>query len=94
MQTGIIRREEDGPVVGRWRADVHSIAVDTEDPVLRAASDAILRTPQAIPVHGSAHFEFATEGEPQIAAPSSVKYLALFALELEARGLVMEPDEE
>jgi len=94
MQTGVIRKQGIPLVIGRWRADGSSIIVDTEDPVLRAASDQILHTSKAIPVHGAARFEFATSGEPLIETPSTVKYLALFALELEERGFVLEPDED
>jgi hypothetical protein len=81
-------------VLGRWRADVRSILVETNDPELRRASDEILRTPQRIPVHGTEHYEFATQAEPVLDAPSTIKYLALFALELEGRGYIVEPDEE
>jgi hypothetical protein len=94
VQSGAIRRRGDGRVIGRWRADISSIAVETDDPELRRASDEILRTPQRIPVHGAEHFEFVTQAEPVLDAPSTVKYLALFALELEERGFVVEPDEE
>ena len=94
MQTGVIRKQGIPLVIGRWRADGSSIIVDTEDPVLRAASDQILHTPKAIPVHGADRFEYATAAEPLIKAPSTVKYLALFALELEERGFVLEPDED
>ncbi len=94
MQSGVIRRRGVDRVVGRWRADVRSIIVETDDPELRSASDAILRTPQRIPVHGAEHLEFATQAEPVLDAPSTVKYLALFALEMEERGFVVEPDEE
>ncbi len=94
MQSGTIRRRGEDRVVGRWHADVRSIIVETDDPELRSASDAILRTPQRIPVHGAEHFEFVTQAEPVLDAPSTVKYLALFALELEERGFVVEPDEK
>jgi hypothetical protein len=81
-------------VVGHWRADVRSIVVETEDPELKTASDEILRTPQRIPVHGTERFEFAAQAESVLDAPSTIKYLALFALELEERGFIVEPDEE
>lgn len=93
MQTGVIRRQDDSSVLGRWRADAGSIVVDTDDAALRSASDQILRTPQRIPIHGPERQEFATRGETLIEAPSTIKYLALFALELEQRGYVLEPDE-
>lgn len=94
MQTGIIRRRGDRVVIGRWRADGSSIDVETQDPLLRSVSDRILHTSKTIPVHGAARFEFATSGEPLIEAPSTIKYLALFALELEEQGFEMEPDED
>ncbi len=94
MQTGVIRRQGSPLVIGHWRADGSSIIVDTEDPVLRSASDQILHTPKAIPVHGADRFEFATTAEPLVEAPSTVKYLALFALELEELGYRLEPDED
>jgi hypothetical protein len=94
VQSGTIRRRGEDRVIGRWHADVRSIAVETDDPGLKSASDEILRTPQRIPVHGAEHFEFAGQAEPVVDAPSTVKYLALFALELEERGFIVEPDEE
>lgn len=94
MQTGIIRKRDDPRVLGTWRADGHSIAVDTDDPDLRSASDAILRTPQRIPIHGADRREFATPAEPLVETPSALKYLPLFALEMEQLGFVLEPDEE
>ncbi len=94
MQKGNIRRRGNGQVIGRWRADVHSIVVETDDPELRRAADEILRTPQTIPVHAPEHLEFATQAEPVVDPPSKIKYLALFALELEERGFELEPEEE
>jgi hypothetical protein len=81
-------------VVGRWQADVQSIIVETDDPELRRIADEILKTPQTIPVHGAEHLEFATQAEPVVEPPSTIKYLALFALELEARGFDLEAEEE
>ena len=94
MQTGIIRKRDDPRVIGKWRADGHSIVVDTDDPALRSASDAILRTPQRIPIHGADRREFATPVESLIQVPSALKYLPLFALEMEQLGFLVEPDEE
>ena len=94
MQRGIIRRRGQTQVIGRWQADIHSIVVETDDPELRRTADAILNTPQAIPVHAPEHFEFAAQAEPVTEAPSKIKYLALFALELEERGFEVEPEEE
>jgi len=81
-------------VIGYWRADVRSIVVETEDPDLKRAADEILRTVQTIPVHASERMEFATQAEPVTEPPSKIKYLALFALELEERGFELEPEGE
>ncbi len=94
MQRGAIRKRGTQQVVGFWRADAQSIVVDTEDQDLRRAADEILGSPQMIPVHAPERFEFAVQGEPVIESPSRIKYLALFALELEERGFELEPDEE
>ena len=94
MQTGVIRRRDCTCVLGRWYADTGSIVVETNDPALKSASDQILHTPQRIPIHGTERLEFATDGETLTEAPSSIRYLALFALELEQHGFVLEPDDE
>ena len=94
MQTGVIRRRDSSGVLGRWRADAGSIVVETNDPALQSASAQILHTPQRIPLHGAERREFATQGESLTEAPSTIRHLALFALELEQRGFVLEPDEE
>lgn len=94
MQRGIIRRRGQTQVIGRWQADIHSIVVETDDPELRRAADEVLKTPQTIPVHAPEHFEFAAPAEPVTEAPTKIRYLALFALELEERGFEVEPDEE
>ncbi len=94
MQKGTIRRQGKREQIGRWRADLHSIVVETEDPDLRRAADDILKTPQTIPVHPPERFEFAGQAQPVSEVPSRIKYLALFALELEERGFEIEPDEE
>ncbi len=94
MQSGVIRRRDGSDILGRWRADAGSIVVETTDPALRNASDEILHTPQRIPVHSAERQEFATHGDTRIEAPSTIKYLALFALELEQRGFVLETDDE
>ena len=93
MQTGIIRRRDSSCILGRWRADAGSIVVETSDSTLRSASDQILLTPQHIPIHGAERREFVAQGESLTEAPSTIKYLALFALELEQRGFVLEADE-
>ncbi len=94
MQGGAIRRRGSRQVIGHWRADVHSIIVETDDPELRNTVDEVLKTPQTIPVHRPEHFEFAAQAVPVTEPPSTIKYLALFALELEERGFEIEPEEE
>lgn len=94
MQRGFIRRLRAPRAIGEWRADAHSIVVETDDPELRQAADEILGTPQTIPVHAPERFEFATQAEAVVERPSTIKYLALFALELESRGFELEPAEE
>ncbi len=64
------------------------------DPDLRETAAAILATPQAIPVHGAEHFEFAASADAMVATPSRIGLLALFALEMEARGYAVVPEEE
>ncbi|MBI4737483.1 MAG: hypothetical protein HY766_15725, partial [candidate division NC10 bacterium] len=91
MQRGIIRRRGQPQVNGRWQADIHLIVVETDDPELRRTAEEVLKTPQAIPVHAPEHVEFAAQAERVIEAPSKIKYLALFALELEERGFEVEP---
>lgn len=94
MQRGNIRKRGAQQVIGYWQADAQSILVDTEDPDLRRVADEILGTPHVIPVHAPERFEFATQAEAVIEPPSKIKYLALFALELEARGFELEPEED
>ena len=93
MQTGIIRKRGSSRVLGRWRPDDQSIVVETEGPTLQIASDQTL-TPQQIPIHGADRHDFATHVESLVETPSTIKFLALFALEPEQRGFVPEPDEE
>jgi hypothetical protein len=93
MQTGIIRRRGERVVIGRWRADCRAIVVETEDSSLRAISAAILSTPQTIPVHAPERHEFASPAVSMTVAPSQERYLALVALELEAKGFEMIPDD-
>jgi hypothetical protein len=94
LQKGIVRRRGTTQVIGRWQADVKSITVDTDDPELRNAADEVLGTPQTIPVHAPERLPGLSQAEPAIEAPARIKYLALFALELEARGFDLEPEEE
>jgi hypothetical protein len=92
MQQGKITRA--GIVVGTWRADERSLAVESDDAELRQAAAEIVTRARPIPVHGPEHYQFAAEAVPVVEAPATVKYLALVALELEARGYTMEPDDE
>jgi hypothetical protein len=94
LQRGIIRRRGQAQVIGRWQADIRSIVVETQDPDLSRTADEVLKTPQNIPVHAPEYFDFAAPAVPLTEAPSTIKYLALFALELEARGFAVEPEEE
>ncbi len=94
MQQGTIRRKGSAEVIGRWRADERAIVVETEEPELKRTSEEILGQEQAIPVHGPEHHEFVGKAEPFVARPSTIKFLALFALEMEERGYELEPEEE
>jgi hypothetical protein len=94
MKTGIIRRRGKNEIIGTWRADQHSLVVETEDVELRRAADEILKTPQAIPVHAAEHHDGTSFAVPVVEAPARLKYLALFALEMEERGFEVQPDEE
>jgi hypothetical protein len=94
MQQGDIRRRGSSQVIGRWRADLQSITVETDDPDLRMAADEVLGTPQAIPVHAPERLPGLSQAEPAVETPARIRYLALFALELEARGFELVPEEE
>jgi hypothetical protein len=94
MQKGTIRRQKDSRVIGHWHADSKSIVVETDEPELRRAADEILKRPQTIPIHAAEHYEFAGGAVPLIETPSSIKFLALFALEMEERGFELEPEDE
>ena len=95
MKKGTIRRKGKGAeVVGTWRADQQSLVVETEDVELRKAADEILKTPQTIPVHAAEHYDGTSFSVPVVEAPAKLKYLALFALEMEERGFEVQPDEE
>jgi len=93
MQSGTIRRQGEPGVVGRWQADTLTLAIDTEDPDLGRHAAEILGRPQTIPVHGPDRLEFAADAVPAVETPATIRHLALVALELEARGYVMEPEE-
>lgn len=94
MQKGIIRRQGTTQVIGRWRADGHSITIETDDPELRRVSNAVLGTPQSIPVHAPERLPGLSQAEPVVEPPARIKYLALFALELEARGFEVQPEDD
>ncbi len=93
MQQGTIRRKGSVQVIGWWRADEQAIVVDTQEPELKRAAEEILGREQAIPIHGPEHHEFVGQAEPFVARPSAIKFLALFALEMEQRGFEVEPEE-
>ncbi len=94
MQQGGIREKASGRLIGRWRADEHAIAVETDEPNLKRVAAEVLGQAQVIPIHGPEHHEFVGEAEPLMERPSTIKFLALFALEMEGRGYVVEPGEE
>jgi hypothetical protein len=93
MQEGAIRRQGHAEVIGRWKADSRSLTIETADVDLRRAAEAVLGRPQTIPVHGPGHFEFAAEGVPAVERPTTIKHLALVALELEARGYALDAED-
>jgi hypothetical protein len=94
VQKGYIRRRGTPQIIGRWQADLHSITVETDDSALRKAAGEVLGMPQTIPVHAPERLPGLSQSEPVVEAPARIKYLALFALELEARGFEIEPDED
>jgi hypothetical protein len=94
MKKGTIRRKGKKDVIGQWQADAHSLVVETEDVELRKAADEILKTPQTIPVHAPEHHDGTSLAVPVVEPPAKLKYLALFALEMEERGFEVQPDEE
>lgn len=94
MRRGVIRRRGRPEVIGRWRADLNSLVVETEYRDLRVAADEILKTPQSIPVHAPERHAGLSYSEQVVEPPAKLKYLALFALEMEQRGFEIEPEEE
>ncbi len=94
MQRGTIRKQGDPRVIGYWQADSDSIVVETDEPELRKAADEILKGPQTIPIHAPEHYEFAGGAVPLVETPSTIKFLALFALNMEERGFELEPEED
>ncbi len=93
MKKGVIRRRGSGEVIGEWRADLHSLVVETDDPELRQAADEILKRPQAIPVHAPERHAGLSYSEDVVEPPAKLKYLALFALAMEERGFEVEPED-
>ena len=94
MKTGVVRRRGKKEIIGTWRADQESLEVETDDAELRKAADEILKTPQTIPVHAPEHYDGTSFAVPVVEPPAKLKYLALFALEMEERGFEVQPDEE
>ncbi len=94
MQRGTIRRKGSAQVIGRWQADERAIRVDTDEPELKRVAEEILGQKQTIPVHEPGRHEFVGQAEPLVTKLSGVKFLALFALEMEERGFEVEPEEE
>jgi hypothetical protein len=94
LQKGIIRRRGATQVIGRWQADLKNITVETDDPELKKAASEVLGTPQAIPVHAPERLPGLSQAEPVVEPPARIKYLVLFALELEDRGFEIEPEED
>ena len=94
MERGSVRRSGSAAAIGRWVADASGITVTSDDPGLRAAAESVLTTPQVIPVHAAERFEFAGHAAPTVQTPSTIQLLALFALEMEARGCEVVPDED
>lgn len=93
MPKGVIRRAGTKTPLGRWQASLDAITVETEDPDLRQAADEVLSLPILIPHHPPEKFRPAGPTEAAFEPPSKLKYLALFALELEARGFEVEQEE-
>ena len=94
MQRGTVKRRGGSQVIGHWQADLESIVLETEEPELRNAADEILKKPQTIPIHAAEHYEYAGGAVPLVDTPSSIKFLALFALEMEERGFELEPEDD
>jgi hypothetical protein len=94
MESGTVRRIGSAATIGTWMADTRGITVTTDDPDLREAADSVLTMPQVIPVHAAERFEFAGQAAPMVRTPATIQLLALFALEMEARGFEVLPDEE
>ncbi len=92
MAKGIIRRRMDPALIGQWEATRNGITVETDDPELRRAADQVLSTPILIPHKPPERFVPAGPEEAAYEPLAKLKYLALFALEMEARGFEIEPE--
>jgi len=90
MPHGVIRRRGSVDLVGTWRADLHSLTVETTDATLRAAADRILKTPILIPQHPAQKFVPADEATAAFEPPAKQKYLLLFMTALEAAGYELD----
>ena len=92
MAKGIISRRADRAPIGRWEATLTSLTVETDDPALRRAADQVLSIPFLIPQKPPTHFVAAGPEDAAHEPPNRLKYLALFALEMEAQGFEVEPE--
>ena len=90
MPHGVIRRRGSPAVVGTWRADLHSLTVNTADADLRKTADRILTTPVLIPHHPAQEFVPADESTAAFEPPAKQKYLLLFMTEIESAGYELE----
>ena len=82
----------DPALIGRWEATLNGITVETDDPELRRAADRVLSSPILIPHKPPDRFMAAGPEEAAYEPPAKLKYLALFALEMEAQGFEIEPE--
>ena len=90
MPHGVIRKQGSPAVVGTWRADLHSLSVNTADAALRKTADRILTTPMLIPHHPAQKFVPADEATAAFEPPAKQKYLLLFMTEMESAGYELE----
>ena len=90
MPHGVIRRQGSSQLLGTWRADLHSLTVETSDPELRATAERILTTPMLIPHHPAEKWVVADAESAAFEAPAKQKYLLLFMAEMESAGYELE----
>ncbi len=90
MPHGVIREQGSPAVVGTWRADLHSLTVNTADAALRKTADRILTTPVLIPHHPAQEFVPADADTAAFEPPAKQKYLLLFMTEMESAGYELE----